>query len=83
MRQFSSQMTEWIVDNIGGSFERKEFPDYKEVFDMFTRVFIQCKQVAVPMDILRMALYDRIKEGKIVEGETGPVFGYDNKLSAE
>lgn len=65
VRQFSSQMTEWIVDNIGESFEKKDFPVYKEVFDMFTRVFIQCKQVAVPMDILRMALYERIREGKI------------------
>ena len=58
-------MTEWIVDNIGESFEKKDFPAYKEVFDMFTRVFIQCRQVAVPMDILRMALYEKIREGKI------------------
>lgn len=65
VRQFASQMTEWIVDNIGESFEKKDFPAYKEVFDMFTRVFIQCRQVAVPMDILRMALYEKIREGKI------------------
>ena len=32
---------------------------------MFTRVFIQCRQVAVPMDILKMALYEKIKTGKI------------------
>lgn len=65
VRQFASQMTEWIVENIGESFEKKDFPTYKAIFDTFTRVFIQCRQVAVPMDILRMALYEMIREGKI------------------
>ncbi len=65
VRQFASQMTEWIVDNIGESFEKQNFSTYKKIFDMFTRVFIQCRQVAVPMDILKMALYEKIKEGKI------------------
>lgn len=62
IRQFSAQMTEWIVDNIQGAFEQKEFPLYREIFDLFTGIFIQSKQVAVPMDILRMALYERIQD---------------------
>lgn len=58
-------MTEWIVDNIAEAFEKKSFPLYKEIFDLFTRVFVQSKQVSVPMDILRMALYERVTQGKI------------------
>jgi hypothetical protein len=53
-------MTEWIVENISEAFAKKMFPAYKEIFDLFTRVFIQSKQVSVPMDILRMALYERV-----------------------
>lgn len=63
VRQFSTQMTEWIVDNISEAFTKKIFPLYKEVFDLFTRVFVQSRQVSVPMDILRMALYERVKSG--------------------
>lgn len=83
VRQFASQMTEWIVDNIGESFEKKDFPAYKEVFDTFTRVFIQCRQVAVPMDILRMALYERIREGKIEpkkEHDESPIVPKSKKI---
>lgn len=58
-------MTEWIVDNIAEAFEKKNFPLFKEIFDLFTRVFVQSKQVGAPMDILRMALYERVQEGKI------------------
>lgn len=54
-------MTEWIVDNITEAFEKKLFPTYKEIFDLFTRVFSQSRQVSVPMDILRMALYERVR----------------------
>lgn len=65
VRQFASQMTEWIVDTIEVAFEQKMFPLYKEIFDLFTRVFVQSKQVAVPMDVLKMTLYERIKTGKL------------------
>lgn len=65
MRQFAAQMTEWVVDNISEAFEKKSFPLYKEIFDLFTRVFVQSRQVSVPMDILRMALYERVSQGKI------------------
>jgi len=62
IRQFSAQMTEWIVDHIEESFKENAFPVYREIFDLFTQIFIQSKQVAVPMDILRMALYERITD---------------------
>lgn len=58
-------MTEWIVDNIAEAFEKGSFPLYKEIFDLFTRVFVQSRQVSVPMDILCMALYERVNQGKI------------------
>jgi len=58
-------MTEWIVDNIAEAFEKKSFPLYRELFDLFTRVYVQSRQVSVPMDILRMALYERIQHGKL------------------
>lgn len=61
VRQFSTQMTEWIVDNIGEAFQKNAFPAYREIFDLFTRVFVQSRQVSVPMDILRMALYERVR----------------------
>lgn len=61
VRQFATQMTEWIVDNIGEAFQKNAFPVYKEIFDLFTRVFVQSRQVSVPMDILRMALYERVR----------------------
>lgn len=73
VRQFSAQMTEWIVDNIGEAFEDKIFPIYRDIFDLFTNIFIQCKQVAVPMDILRMALYERIRDSVIPAKKTSPV----------
>lgn len=66
MRQFATQMTEWIVDNIAEAFEKKIFPTYKEIFDLFTRVFAQSRQVSFPMDILRMALYERVRGGMIM-----------------
>lgn len=65
IRQFSAQMTEWIVDHIGEAFDEKAFPVYREIFDLFTHIFIQSKLVAVPMDILKMALYEKIKIGSI------------------
>lgn len=58
-------MTEWIVDTIEEAFDQKIFAAYKEIFDLFTRVFVQSKQVSVPMDILRMALYGRITSGQL------------------
>ncbi len=61
VRQFSTQMTEWIVDNISEAFQKNIFPTYREIFDLFTRVFVQSRQVSIPMDILRMALYERVK----------------------
>ena len=65
IRQFSAQMTEWIVDHIGEAFEEKAFGIYREIFDLFTQIFVQSKLVAVPMDILRMALYEKIKTGTL------------------
>ena len=62
IRQFSAQMTEWIVDHIDESFKENAFPAYREMFDIFTQIFIQSKQVAIPMDILRMALYERVQD---------------------
>jgi DNA polymerase-3 subunit gamma/tau len=61
VRQFSTQMTEWIVDNISEAFQKNAFPAYREIFDLFTRIFVQSRQVSVPMDILRMALYERVR----------------------
>jgi len=61
VRQFSTQMTEWVVDNISEAFQKNAFPLYREIFDLFTRVFVQSRQVSVPMDILRMALYERVR----------------------
>lgn len=65
VRQFAAQMTEWIVDTIDEAFEKKMFPLAREIFDLFTHVFVQSKQVAVPMDVLRMALYARVTHGSI------------------
>ena len=65
VRQFSAQMTEWIVEHINEGFEQKLFPLYQELFALFTRIYVQSRQVAVPMDIMRMGLYERIKTGII------------------
>lgn len=65
VREFSSQMTEWIVDTIPEAFEKNMFAAYKDVFDLFTRIYVQSKLVSVPMDVLRMNLYDRITQGTI------------------
>lgn len=65
VRQFSAQMTEWIVDNIEEAFRKNMFAAYKDVFDLFTRVYVQGKQVSVPMDILRMNLFERVTHGTI------------------
>lgn len=62
-------MTEWVVDNIAEAFEKNIFSKYKEIFDLFTRVFVQSRKVSVPMDILRMALYERVSQGKIEKKE--------------
>lgn len=78
VRQFSAQMTEWIVDTIEEAFDRKMFPTYKEIFDLFTRVFVQSKQVSVPMDILRMALYERITSGQLSTHQAEPVLNQKN-----
>lgn len=81
VRQFSTQMTEWIVDNISEAFQKNAFPAYREIFDLFTRVFVQSRQVSVPMDILRMALYERVrgmmppprvKEAPVIAPEVNP-----------
>lgn len=78
VRQFSAQMTEWIVDTIEEAFDQKMFPAYKEIFDLFTRVFVQSKQVSVPMDILRMALYERITSGQLSTHQAEPVLNQKN-----
>ncbi len=78
VRQFSAQMTEWIVDNISEAFENKTFPIYRDIFDLFTNIFIQCKQVAVPMDILRMALYERIRDAVVPSKKIPPVEPVEN-----
>lgn len=65
VRQFAAQMTEWIVEHIGEAFEQKIFPLYQELFDLFTKIYVQSRQVAVPMDIMRMSLYERIKSGAL------------------
>ncbi len=70
VRQFAAQMTEWIVEHIGEAFEQKLFPLYQELFDLFTKIYVQSRQVAVPMDIMRMSLYERIKSGVIEKKQT-------------
>lgn len=82
IRQFSAQMTEWIVENISEAFEQRSFPLYREIFDLFTSIFIQSKQVAVPMDILRMALYERIRDNIIPTKKT-PTTGANQAESME
>lgn len=37
--EFSAQMTEWVVEHIGESFETNSFPIYREIFDLFTEIF--------------------------------------------
>ena len=71
VRQFSAQMTEWIVEHIHEAFEQKAFPTYKAIFDLFTQIFSQSRQVAVPMDILRMALYEKITTGTLKKIDKG------------
>ncbi len=69
VRQFAAQMTEWIVEHISEAFEQKIFPLYREIFELFTRIYVQSRQVAVPMDVMRMALYERIKTGTITKNK--------------
>lgn len=49
-------MTEWVVSNLEEALAKKQFPLYKSVFDRFTRIYVESKQVSVPMDILTMSL---------------------------
>ena len=70
-------MTEWIADHIQNSFEEKKFPLYKEIFELFTRVFVQSRQVAAPMDILSMELYSRVRNA------VSPEQKHDIKKSGE
>jgi DNA polymerase III subunit gamma/tau len=83
VREFSTQMTEWIVDHIAEAFQKKSFPLYRELFDLFTRVFVQSRQVSVPMDILRMALYERIQHGKLEQKTITPEIDSNQEISTE
>lgn len=60
VRTFAGQMTEWVVSNIEDALSKKQFPLYKSVFDRFTRIYVESKQVSVPMDVLMMSLCECI-----------------------
>lgn len=60
VRTFAGQMTEWVVSNIEEALAKKQFPLYKSVFDRFTKIYVESKQVSVPMDILMMSLCECI-----------------------
>lgn len=65
VREFSSQMTEWITENIHHAFENNTFAAYRDIFDLFTQVYAQSRQVSLPMDLLKMSLYSRIRSGTL------------------
>lgn len=60
VRTFAGQMTEWIANHIEEALAKKQFPLYKSVFDRFTRIYVESKQVSVPMDVLTMSLCECI-----------------------
>gem|GEM_PF-2848932 len=60
VRTFAGQMTEYIVSNIEIALEQKQFPLYKSVFDRFTRIYVESRQISVPMDVLTMSLCECI-----------------------
>lgn len=80
VREFSTQMTEWIVEHISDAFEQNTFSTYKEIFDLFTRIFVQSKQVSIPMDILRMSLYGQIKHGVLSKSSGKTTLTKEEKL---
>lgn len=53
-------MTEYIVSNIETALAKKQFPLYKSVFDRFTRIYVESRQISVPMDVLMMSLCECI-----------------------
>lgn len=60
VRTFSGQMTEYIVSTIEKALEKNQFSLYKSVFDRFTRIYVESRQISVPMDILTMSLCECI-----------------------
>ncbi len=60
VRTFAGQMTEYIVSNIETALAKKQFPLYKSVFDRFTRIYVESRQISVPMDVLMMSLCECI-----------------------
>lgn len=58
-------MTEWITENIHHAFENNTFAAYRDIFDLFTQVYAQSRQVSLPMDLLKMSLYSRIRSGTL------------------
>jgi hypothetical protein len=60
VRTFAGQMTEYIVSNIETALAKKQFPLYKSVFDRFTRIYVESRQISVPMDVLTMSLCECI-----------------------
>ncbi|MEI6710868.1 MAG: hypothetical protein WCK88_00990 [bacterium] len=53
-------MTEYIVSTIETALAKKQFPLYKGVFDRFTRIYVESRQISVPMDVLTMSLCECI-----------------------
>lgn len=60
VRTFAGQMTEYIVSTIETALAKKQFPLYKNIFDRFTRIYVESRQVSVPMDVLMMSLCECI-----------------------
>lgn len=60
VRTFAGQMTEYIVSTIEVALAKKQFPLYKSVFDRFTRIYVESRQISVPMDVLTMSLCECI-----------------------
>lgn len=60
VRTFAGQMTEYIVSTIETALAKKQFPLYKNIFDRFTRIYVESRQVSVPMDVLTMSLCECI-----------------------
>lgn len=57
-------MTEHVVEHIEEALKTKQFPAYKNVFDRFTRIYIESQKVAVPMDILLMSLCECVTKNE-------------------
>ncbi len=64
VRTFASQMTEYVVEHIEEALKTKQFPAYKDVFDRFTRIYVESQKVAVPMDILLMSLCECVTKNE-------------------